>query len=409
MRESPHQSPWSRPMHEDPEFQRNNPPTPPPRRHPVNPRQGGILSVLGLVVLVLLSGCSSNDICASDEDCFSGEVCRDQTCVLKGDGPAEHDLDASLDTDPGSDGDADMSGGSDADTPPDLALPPCTGQTPTRCGARCVDTTSDPTACGECATSCASGSVCDGGECTVVNDCTQEGCVGLSWCDLSTGVCTPGCARDSQCAGGQVCDLATHTCICEPGRVDCAGVCTREDADHCGLSCLACPSDPLGQAACTAQGVCDLTCEPGARLCGGACAMCPQGEGVEATTCQEAACVASACAPGRELCDGVCAACPSGADEVGCDGVRCVASSCPGGTKLCAGACASCPARDPNGQLSCNAAACETVCQTGFHLCRGVCVSDAGRRQLRQPLQPMRFGPDGAGDLFPGRVWRELR
>jgi hypothetical protein len=62
--------------------------------------------------------------------------------------------------------------------------------------------------------------------------------------------------------------------VCDRGQVACAGVCTAEDAAHCGAECTECgatSTPPLhGQLACVASS-CDFECLDGYLKCGAAC------------------------------------------------------------------------------------------------------------------------------------------
>src|SRR5262249_48624436 len=77
-------------------------------------------------------------------------------------------------------------------------------------------------------------------------DCRTAGCPGLTYCDLATGTCRPGCIRDEQCTGAsERCDTATRSCVCTAAHHRCAGVCRADDAvATCGASCTPCPTAP---------------------------------------------------------------------------------------------------------------------------------------------------------------------
>ena len=99
----------------------------------------------------------------------------------------------------------------------------------TLCNGTCVDTSSDPNHCGGC-DACPAGNLCENGSCTQPpEDCRQEPCSGLTYCDLATGQCLPGCSSTEQCGANEVCDLSAHTCNCTTGYVRCNGTCVEDD------------------------------------------------------------------------------------------------------------------------------------------------------------------------------------
>jgi hypothetical protein len=162
--------------------------------------------------------------------------------------------------------------------------------------------------------------VCASGSCQTIADCTQTPCVGKSYCDLGSKKCLPGCASNDQCPTAELCDLATHDCVCAPGHHRCNGVCVPETSiSACGAACTVCPQDPNGQAACNA-GQCSLTCNPGSHDCGG----------------------------------------------------KCVPNDSPAS---CGSSCTPCPT-DPNGTATCGGGQCGLTCNPGHHKCGSQCLSD---------------------------------
>jgi hypothetical protein len=197
---------------------------------------------------------------------------------------------------------------------------PCSGGT-TLCADRCVDQTSDPDHCGACDRPCPASGVCDAGVCRVAADCRETPCIGFSFCDQASGACLPGCDDTAACQAAEVCDLASHACVCAPGSHRCAGACVADSAtEHCGDRCDPCAGGANGEATCDG-GVCGLGCDDGAMLCAGTCAPCPDAvDGVP--ICDATACVLS-CAPGLAFCEGVCASdIPDDAfTDANCDGI----------------------------------------------------------------------------------------
>jgi len=197
---------------------------------------------------------------------------------------------------------------------------PCpTGQT--KCGTKCVDTTSDSANCGACDKPCPTGQACVASACALSCDlpkikCTDkcvdpgfdaDNCGGcgkkcasgpkstpacsssacLLICDTGYGNCNDksddGCEADfatdtKNCGGcGKACG-ATETCSggackCAGGGTKCPdGACAdlTSDAAHCGSCTKACGTDQV----CT-TGTC--ACKPGYVLCGDTCfaTSCP--------------------------------------------------------------------------------------------------------------------------------------
>ena len=206
----------------------------------------------------------------------------------------------------------------------------------TLCGTACVDPTSNPMHCGTCANACPSGQVCQNSACKDWADCQQNPCPGLSYCDLGSGTCKAGCLTDSQCTTDETCDLGSHSCTCKTGFHRCSGVClANNDAEHCGSSCSACPTDPHGTATCDGTS-CGMACSSGTRYCAGACAACPSGN-VGSTACSGSACIASTCSTGYLLCGSACAQCPTAGagTTTACSGSTCVLKCSTTSNTLC--------------------------------------------------------------------------
>ncbi len=210
------------------------------------------------------------------------------------------------------------------------------------CDGECIDVDSDPRHCGQCATNCPEGHLCEDGMCISHDgNCPATPCTGHTYCDGS-GLCRPGCHSDHQCTGGQVCDTDANTCQCPDGQRLCGGACFDDnDPAACGSECLICPDGGgTGTAQCI-DGQCQLSCDDGERICDNMCTDCP--DHATDTECISGQCFATECSGDRRVCDGTCASCPDGALEYDCDGTQCVATACPGDQVLCNGHCASCP------------------------------------------------------------------
>jgi hypothetical protein len=188
----------------------------------------------------------------------------------------------------------------------------CPGGT-TRCGAGCVNTTSDAGNCGRCGAACAAGQACQGGTCT----CNGERCAGC--CDGTT--CQPG-ASDEQCGAGGIACLA-----CPAGQPCCDGACRdlSTDVKHCGACGNACPGQTanacvegvcrcFGRAACPEGWRCcpDGEAGPGCYLlthnvssCGSCGNVC---DDEKANRCTEGVCTCNGvvCTGGETCCNGVC-------------------------------------------------------------------------------------------------------
>lgn len=160
--------------------------------------------------------------------------------------------------------------------------PPLTG-----CRGRCVDTATDPLACGatcavcpddtDCCNGlcCKAGQRCCGGRCIDLTSdnlncggCTQECPGSLTCCDSRCrdlrgdqrhcGGCYQPCPNGEECFDGQ--------CACRAPRADCGdGVCRnlQSDSAHCGACGMRCSPNQLCRA-----GQC--ACRPGFRRCANA-------------------------------------------------------------------------------------------------------------------------------------------
>jgi hypothetical protein len=147
-------------------------------------------------------------------------------------------------------------------------------------GAVCVDTSSDPRACGGCLRDCGVGT-CVAGSCVCPPGTTA--CAGYPACIPGNGSCTcsPG---EALCADSPCTDVATPSACfpCPPGQVRCpTGVC-GDPLQRPPPGCLSCPA---GQVTCTwpFMSCIDLATDPW--NCGACGAACPAERGCVAGAC----------------------------------------------------------------------------------------------------------------------------
>ena len=80
----------------------------------------------------------------------------------------------------------------------------CPGETPSECGSRCVDLTSDSNNCGSCGAVCGSGEVCTDGQCEDADGCVGslvlcgDECVHLATDRSNCGACWKRCIVNSR-------------------------------------------------------------------------------------------------------------------------------------------------------------------------------------------------------------------
>ena len=135
----------------------------------------------------------------------------------------------------------------------------------------CVDLDLDPMHCGDCGTACASGKVCQGGQC--VTDCTggttkcQDGnqkdiCVNTAIDTSYCGDCGTACTAGKVCqAGACVTDCVGGSKKCAVGGVDkCFDM--QSDSKHCGDCATAC-----GAGEVCSLGACATTCASNLKQC----------------------------------------------------------------------------------------------------------------------------------------------
>ena len=192
----------------------------------------------------------------------------------------------------------------------------------TRCGARCVDLTSDELHCGACDFACASGLVCESSECVAgldggvrdagVPDGEVDGgdggrirADGSNDVDGSIDGAVEPDGGDSgminvDAGDSGVIDVdgggSDAGVMCDPGETECDGACfdLGSDPAHCGRCDVACAAD----RSCMA-GVCVPMCEAPLVDCSGACVDLtsdPDHCGSCPNVCVSGLCIDSACA-----------------------------------------------------------------------------------------------------------------
>ncbi|AUX41415.1 uncharacterized protein SOCE26_028270 [Sorangium cellulosum] len=182
----------------------------------------------------------------------------------------------------------------------------------TQCDGVCVDASTDPSHCGTCGTTCASGETC------------------------SAGVCAPGCDDGQTSCGGECVDLETEEANCG----SCGAAC--EDGETCVAGECQAAGCPEGQAECDG-GCVDTASDPA--NCGECGSACDEGQ-----TCEAGACQNGECSEGLTNCDRACV--DTAVDEQHCGG--------------CGEPCAE-------GQ-TCEAGECEDGCGSGLTACGEACV-----------------------------------
>ncbi|MBL8601077.1 MAG: hypothetical protein JNK72_04050 [Myxococcales bacterium] len=259
----------------------------------------------------------------------------------------------------------------------------CGGETPTACGASCVDLRRDPNHCGQCDQRCPSGpnaeASCVEGRCVArcsdtqrYADCDQNaanGCEAELPRDASNcGACGVSCQAGSN--GQPACMTGQCAITCQTSFGDCDG--NRDNgcetnlgitATACGMCGRAC-SAPANAAPTCVEGRCGFSCAPGfadcnndpadgcevntnanASNCGQCGNLCNRG-----LVCSSGSCVSN-CTGSTTNCDGVCADLQSNV------------SHCGGCGRVC-----QAPA---NASARCASGACSFACNAGFGDCDG--------------------------------------
>ncbi|MEZ4233138.1 MAG: hypothetical protein R3B89_28415 [Polyangiaceae bacterium] len=168
------------------------------------------------------------------------------------------------------------------------------------------ETLMDASNCGGCGQACASGQVCEQGQC--VSACTFPatdcggGCLDILSDPNACGACDHACPTSPH--GTATCTSGTCGLACDSGSAACNGDCVdlQTDAENCGSCGNACPGAGSGNripgalAECSA-GQCTLHCSKDRTLCNGACVQTSndnQNCGACGTPCS-GTCVAGVC------------------------------------------------------------------------------------------------------------------
>ena len=259
----------------------------------------------------------------------------------------------------------------------------CPAETPTTCGAACVDTRSDPAHCGACGNACPSGpnadprcvdgrcalrcvdaaryADCDG---TASNGCEAELPRSPTDCGACGVTCAGGANADGACAEGQ-CGLACRTSFgnCDGDRANGCETDLRTATSACGMCGMACSAPANARPTC-ADGRCGFTCDPGFGDCDGNAANGCETD-TRGATAHCGAC-GNRCGAGLVCTAGACRS-TCGPNETNCDGA---CADLATSTAHCGACNRRCPA-PPNATATCAQRACAFTCDQGFGDCDG--------------------------------------
>jgi len=174
------------------------------------------------------------------------------------------------------------------------------------CNGGCVDTKTDPSNCGKCGKTCATGASCVQGtcQCTMGQSICGTSCVDLKNDLQNCGKCNMLCGNDAgPIMGGGMWSCVNGACqiVCPMSdggsKTECDGTCVdvQADNDNCGMCANACA---MGTEQCM-QGQC---CKTGEKLC--------PGDG--GPTCTDTANDANNCGMCGKVCSGNTPACSNG-------------------------------------------------------------------------------------------------
>ena len=258
---------------------------------------------------------------------------------------------------------------SDASDASDVAVDttPTCGASERLCDGRCVDTATDATHCGDCATRCPAGNACEAGRCVTVCPSGQmlcgSSCATLATDALNCGACGTRCATGASCVSG--------ACQCPGDQRVCGGACVdlTSSRSHCGACDNACSAEG-GTAACVdgacrvvacgaGLGDCDSVaangCETDTRTSAANCGACGRACSLANATagCAAGACTVQSCATGYRDCDSMAAngcetAVTADARNCGACGVVCATGACVAGACVAPTSCAQALAINPS-------------------------------------------------------------
>lgn len=242
-------------------------------------------------------------------------------------------------------------------------------------GAVCVDLTSNPLHCGDCATPCETTQRCEGGVCVDdIAGCDKESdtpCFGTC-ADLKTSVdhCGGGgiaCSTDEECVDGECQDAGVTECD-RVGYKACYGTCTNiySDVNHCGDCRVVCGEkercrlgkcEPDPAAFCTTtEKYCFGSCFDvlsDVERCGSCTTKCREGE-----VCIDGLCLED-CGE-KERCGNGCFDLKRDIDNCGACGVGCLAGeACVDGACVCSEGYFDCDGKAENGCESTTACSCK--------------------------------------------------
>jgi hypothetical protein len=274
-----------------------------------------------------------------------------------------------------------------------------------RCGAACVDITSEALHCGGCNASCGAGvadgtlpvgSACVDGTCGCPPsrpDVCDDRCVNLQ---VDTQGCGATCGDAVACVAGEECVAgACEARECPEGTVPCMDECVDIDDDvrHCG-GCVG--GDGVDcSSAIYAEDAGALSCEGGSCLCSpgfvecdfegrmcldpstsiDACGGCDGSCSFGAEVCVAGECQDNPCEPGQLDCDGACADPATDPNHCGGCGIECETGLCEGGACACPEGLTDCYDGDPVETLCVNtdieAGHCGSCFTNGCSACDG--------------------------------------
>ena len=407
------------------------------------------------------SGCGTGGMGSAGTACKNGLVCNGGTCAVSCPGMEVNCSGACVD--PSNDpthcgattgcgvGDAGSGGtacGSGQVCSKGACAASCTA-TQTNCSGSCVDTKTDPSHCGACATVCALPHVmtdaCVAGVCVwtcarratatatdrgqrlrdpdegdgrrqlrrvrrkshyenATASCTAGACAlgtcaaGFADCDGNpANGCETNTAGDvancgackNACAGGQVCSSSACTTSCGAGLVDCSGSCvnTTVNVQHCGSCATACALPNVTVNACASSNCVVGGCAAGFGDCDGVTTNgCETATGAsDVNNCGGCGIKCTYPNAGATCSSGTCAPGACKAGFADCDGVP--TNGCETSIASDSANCGACGNACGGGQV-CSAGKCGTTCGGTTTNCSGSCVNEATTKTTAAAAPP---------------------